>query len=353
MGSKGNRRSRVRYRVGRESLLLKPIAEQEEAVKEVCRVVLISTPMEQWTRDPGMERDLQSVETVEASEEDRVSVELGELKARAQRLSEQLAQLSSEEVILEPGKKESTERRESSKLLTEEKPGIDSVPRFDRSMDSETPDLPSEYDDIVEKPNQIQTDPAPELATSSTKSVKAKKSITFLLPVAPCVSPTQSCQDTTTIPDDKGTDIKVSGIIDSGVSKAEVSDPEISDLGCGSKWQHRQKEVFVYPDLTVPASGYRSRLPGSRYYWQMPFRHKLFEELSWPSVAGDSDLEDEETASIPPSQTKQEEVDPMVLAPSGDVYSYFQRRRVSPCSYTHPVNSDLTRRLSGRGAWIY
>jgi len=129
--------------------------------------------------------------------------------------------------------------------------------------------------------------------------------------------------------------------------KTEVGAETVKDKSSNTGWKSvQQKEVYAYPDYTP--SVYRTNNSRGRNFWQMPFRHKLYQEVLHPSAPETSDSEDE--AEDPPPPPCQEDLDPRMFAPTGDVYSYFQRRRVDPFFYTNPLVHSTRNSLGGRYA---
>jgi len=111
-----------------------------------------------------------------------------------------------------------------------------------------------------------------------------------------------------------------------------------------------QKTVFKYPDV------YRPEFSKGRHFWQMPFREKLYHETLNPTEADNSDSEDEdcktdkeEEQSIP----DQNDLDPMDFAPTGDIYSYFHRRRMDPFRFSNPLNNTVRNTCGGRQGKLY
>jgi len=293
--------------VGRTPVILRPV--QGEEVQEVLVVqVQGEQEVQVWAgavadhytlEEVGMEEEVGMKEEVGMEEEDPVSAELGELKVRAHRLSEQLALLSST----------TTELLGSSHVEADNLPGMDVVPPEDAS-------------------------PPP----SPTK--RSKKTITFLLPDVPANDAEPS--DDTETP-------KVVLDVDNAEEDEDVPSTDEAPRRTGSSWRHRQREVYAYPDLQAPPS-YRYRLPGGRYFWQMPFRHTLYQQLAEPKAQETSDSEGEEGEEVAPAPPPpRQELDPRVFAPTGDIYSYFCRRVVAPHQYTAPTHCDARRRLGGRG----
>lgn len=110
-----------------------------------------------------------------------------------------------------------------------------------------------------------------------------------------------------------------------------------------------QRHVYEYPDFNISASSSRYRLAGSRFFWKMPFRHQLYQQLQDPQPAHGSDSEDESSPPRTPTQVvPKEDLDPRIFAPTGDIYSYFQRRRLDPHLFMMPMRGDVQRRLGGR-----
>jgi len=106
----------------------------------------------------------------------------------------------------------------------------------------------------------------------------------------------------------------------------------------------KQKQPYTYPDLTP--SVYRPVKSRGQNFWQMPFRAKLYQEALNPTAAEASDSEDE--AESPPPPPAQADLDPKMFAPTGDVYSYFQRRKIDPFFYTNPLSYSTRNSLGGK-----
>eukprot|EP00092_Neocalanus_flemingeri_P039208 GFUD01042678.1.p1 GENE.GFUD01042678.1~~GFUD01042678.1.p1 ORF type:complete len:441 (+),score=140.16 GFUD01042678.1:114-1325(+) len=111
----------------------------------------------------------------------------------------------------------------------------------------------------------------------------------------------------------------------------------------------KQKEVYAYPDYTP--SVYRPVNSRGRNFWQMPFRHKLYQEVLHPTAADASDSEDEVEA--PPTPPSHDDLDPKIFARTGDVYSYFERRKIDPFFYANPLNYSTRNSLGGKYAKAY
>jgi len=97
-----------------------------------------------------------------------------------------------------------------------------------------------------------------------------------------------------------------------------------------------QRVLFKYPDI------YRPEPSRGRHFWQMPFRESLYHETLNPTRPDLSDSEDEPEPEEP-APVCQEDLDPRHFAPTGDIYSYFQRRRLEPFRYTNPLHSAMNR----------
>jgi len=91
-----------------------------------------------------------------------------------------------------------------------------------------------------------------------------------------------------------------------------------------------------------------------KLFWNMPFRQRLYEELFNSDNQSLSDDEGEEEVGIGnnfeetvKSEVEQEEfdmtlLDPIIFAPTGDIYSFFQRRKYEPEKFRFPLaNSTL------------
>ena len=55
-----------------------------------------------------------------------------------------------------------------------------------------------------------------------------------------------------------------------------------------------------------------------------------------------------EEAESPPPPPSQADLDPRLFAPTGDVYSYFQRRKVDPFFFTNPLPVSTRNSLGGK-----
>ena len=60
------------------------------------------------------------------------------------------------------------------------------------------------------------------------------------------------------------------------------------------------------------------------------------------------DEEDQQPCSSPPADICQQDLDPTHFAPTGDIYSYFQRRRRDPFHFANPLQHSVKNRLGGR-----
>ena len=60
------------------------------------------------------------------------------------------------------------------------------------------------------------------------------------------------------------------------------------------------------------------------------------------------DEEDQQPCSSPPADICQHDLDPTHFAPTGDIYSYFQRRRRDPFHFANPLQHSVKNRLGGR-----
>jgi len=95
----------------------------------------------------------------------------------------------------------------------------------------------------------------------------------------------------------------------------------------------------------------RTEFSRRSHFWQMPFREKLFHQTMNPTRHQTSDTEDEEdhdasqSPVVPPNQ---DEMDPKMFAPTGDIYSYFQRRRSQPFPYSSHMTFSIRHSLGGR-----
>merc|ERR1712096_588357 len=67
-----------------------------------------------------------------------------------------------------------------------------------------------------------------------------------------------------------------------------------------------------------------------------------------PSAPEASDSEDE--AEAPPPPPSQDDLDPKMFAPTGDVYSYFERRKIDPFFYANPLKYSTRNSLGGKYA---
>ena len=94
---------------------------------------------------------------------------------------------------------------------------------------------------------------------SSSKPSKTKKSIKFLLPEAPDVPLASEVKSDGENYKSQASDLRPALLKkdDDGLNATS------EDTRPGSHWRHDQKEVFSYPDLTAPASGYRCYQPPS------------------------------------------------------------------------------------------
>ena len=88
------------------------------------------------------------------------------------------------------------------------------------------------------KPAAVESNP---LLLPLEKADRAKKTITFLLPKAGEGTKGE-------VPEEQ----EVVEVTEAG----EVEEVEVEEKR-GNKWRHDQKEIFSYPDLDPPASGYR------------------------------------------------------------------------------------------------
>jgi len=110
---------------------------------------------------------------------------------------------------------------------------------------------------------------------------------------------------------------------------------------------YNQKAVFRYPDVLRPES---SR---GRHFWQMPFREKLYHETLNPAKPEFSDSEEEDVEidvvdEEDPVILSQDDLDPKYFAPTGDIYSYFQRRRLYPFRFSNPLTYSTRKCLGGK-----
>ena len=60
------------------------------------------------------------------------------------------------------------------------------------------------------------------------------------------------------------------------------------------------------------------------------------------------DDEDQQSGSSSPAHICQQDLDPTHFAPTGDIYSYFQRRRRDPFHFANPLQHSVKNRLGGR-----
>ena len=60
----------------------------------------------------------------------------------------------------------------------------------------------------------------------------------------------------------------------------------------------------------------------------------------------DSDSDDEKPVLLKTASRAMRE-NPLMLAPTGDIYSYFARRQVAPHYFTPPLRHEMTRALGG------
>merc|ERR1712156_729872 len=342
----------------------------------------------------------------EEDNHDPVSVELGELKARALRLSEQLALLSTSSKGLLEGDGEDQQdygaghqdppdvvehqveqvqqgldekmigeselsSPESSLVETEDIPGMESVQerwgdrksgmrrKMELKISSPTPSIMKSFSPTAS--------PLSSPLSSPTKSSKAKKTISFLLPDSKHEEPVspaagkgdndakekleaiqkkkeedEAVQNGKEVKDkDKREEKEVCDEVrtekEEDATEKEKKEPKTMSV------EKRQRRVYEYPDLKTSSTGYRYGLAGGRYFWKMPFRHQLFHQLQNPQPAQGSDSEDEisppatPTQDIPEQQRSVEDLDPRIFAPTGDIYSYFERRRLDPHLYTMPL----------------
>ena len=73
------------------------------------------------------------------------------------------------------------------------------------------------------------------------KADRAKKTITFLLPKASEVDKKEGPDEQEVVEETEAGEVKVEEV----------------EKRRRNKWRHDQKEIFSYPDLDPPASGYR------------------------------------------------------------------------------------------------
>ena len=170
--------------------------------------------------------------------------------------------------------------------------------------------------------------PPEDASAPPSPTKRSKKTITFLLPDVPA-NDVEPSDDTETP--------KVVLDVDNAEEDEDVPSTDEAPRRTGSSWRHRQREVYAYPDLQAPPS-YRSvpadperqhactryRLPGGRYFWQMPFRHTLYQQLAEPKAQETSDSEGEEGEEVSPAPPPppRQELDPRVFAPTGDIYRW-------------------------------
>jgi len=106
------------------------------------------------------------------------------------------------------------------------------------------------------------------------------------------------------------------------------------------------KDTFKYPTILT-----RPEFAKGRYFWQMPFREKLYCETMNPPKLQTSDSEDEgeeDTSDCPVPPPDPENLDPKMFAPTGNIYSYFQRGRIEPFPYSCPLMYSTRNCLGGR-----
>ena len=75
---------------------------------------------------------------------------------------------------------------------------------------------------------------------------------------------------------------------------------------------------------------------------------KLSPSLCWLKCFIFRDEGEGETTDCPLPPPDPENLDPRMFAPTGDVYSYFQRRRTEPLSYCYPLLYSTRKCLGGR-----
>jgi len=116
--------------------------------------------------------------------------------------------------------------------------------------------------------------PPEEASAPPSPTKRSKKTITFLLPdvTANDAEPSDDTETPKVVLDE-----------DNAKEDEDVPSTDEAPKRAGSSWRHRQREVYAYPDLQAPPS-YRYRLPGGRYFWQMPFRHTLYQQLAEPKA---------------------------------------------------------------------
>jgi len=96
-----------------------------------------------------------------------------------------------------------------------------------------------------------------------------------------------------------------------------------------------------FPDLSVEGETMaRVKSHGSCHYWRMPFRHDLFAE-----EMRNKDPEAENIVSWYLRGHPND--DAHRFTPSGDIYSYFQRRPPYPIKFTYPLVNNMKMALGG------
>jgi len=85
----------------------------------------------------------------------------------------------------------------------------------------------------------------------------------------------------------------------------------------------------------------------------MPFREKLYHETLNPAKPEFSDSEEEDVEidvvdEEDPVILSQDDLDPKYFAPTGDIYSYFQRRRLYPFRFSNPLTYSTRKCLGGK-----
>ena len=126
---------------------------------------------------------------------------------------------------------------------------------------------------------------------------------------------------------------------------------EESNKARDQRRQRRDKSLPLFPDLCLEGErlqrGSRHRRNwrhDGEFYWQMPFRHQL-----WNDIRRYVQYHLTKFASIllifsfsrEQPDLDMARLDPAMFAPSGDIYSYLHRRSLKPFSYDSPSNYQV------------
>jgi len=296
------------------------------------------------------------------------SIEIGQLQERAQKLSEQIKELN-----LTSDEEEENEEGTIIEKLPEEEVNVS----VGESLEEVNSILTGIDQELRMNELNMENVHSKEGDSDSLKDEKSKKTISFSVPEknkSPSSDDDEAEMDdihsisseaslTDNIPNlvtnehnndeeeqQRKIDIKSKKIMENygKIPKQKYFDDR--DGRKSNEMKSKKIRRFSREDTLKYIKSARPEFSKGRYFWQMPFREKLFHETmnpSKPPASSDSE-EDEDTENqcvVPPDQ---DELDPRMFAPTGDIYSYFQKRRYQPFSSPGPMMYSTRTALGGR-----